>query len=109
MKKSKALPSICTAFWDNYGGLKATTLVQLNRGPAVDTRKSTYTSGPFDSEKEFNGFLLRNMVSSTPSLYLTAMQQKMRRDHKLAFSHGDLSLHKITVQDGVIVALLDWE
>ena len=90
-------------------GLQGNYIGAVNRGPAVDTRKSTYTGGPFDSEKEFNEFLLRNMVSSTPSLYRTAIQQKLRRDHKLVFSHGDLNLHNIIVRDGVIVALLDWE
>lgn len=81
----------------------------VNRGPTVDTRKSTYTGGPFESEKEFNDFLLSNMASSTPSLYRTALQQNWRRDHKIVFGRGDLSLHNIMVKGGVIVALLDWE
>ena len=90
-------------------GLEGNYIGAVNRGPAVDTRKSTYIGGPFDSEKDFNEFLLSNMISSTPSLYVTAIQQKMRRDHELVFSHGDLSLHNIIVKNGIIVALLDWE
>lgn len=90
-------------------GLQGNYIGAVNRGPAVDMRRSTYTGGPFDSEKEFNEFLLSNMTSSTPSLYRSAIQQKLRRDHKLVFSHADLNLRNIIVRDGVIVALLDWE
>ncbi len=90
-------------------GLGGSYIGAVNRGPAVDARKSTYNGGPFNSEGEFNEFLLHNMISSTPSLYLMAMQHKMRRDHAIVFSHNDLNLHNIIVKDGAIVALLDWE
>ncbi len=88
---------------------KGSYIGAVDRGPAVDLRKSTYVGGPFDSEREFNEFLLKNMVPSTPSLYSTAIRQTMRTDHNVVFSHGDLNLHNILVKDGTIVALLDWE
>jgi len=89
--------------------LKGNYIGAVDRGPVVDTRKSTYAGGPFNSESEFNEFLMRNMISSTPSLYLKSIQQTMRGDHDVVFSHGDLSLHNIMVKDGSIVAILDWE
>lgn len=88
---------------------KSSYIGAVDRGPAVDMRKSTYIGGPFDSESEFNEFLFQNMVSSSPSLYSTAMRQAMRTNHNIVFSHGDLNLHNILVKDGAIVALLDWE
>ncbi len=90
-------------------GLKGDYIGAVNRGPAVDMRRSTSRGGPFDSETDFNSFLFDNMISSTPLLYSQSIQQTMRRDHDLVFSHGDLNLHNIIVKDGDIVALLDWE
>lgn len=90
-------------------GLKGDYIGAVNRGPAVDARKSTRIGGPFDSEHDFNKFLLDNMISSTPLLFFESLQQTMRKDHELLFSHGDLNLHNIIVRDGRIVALLDWE
>ena len=72
-------------------------------------RKSTSTGGPFNSKTEFNNFLFENTISSTPLLYSQSIQQTLRRDHEIVFSHGDLNLHNIVVKDGDIVALLDWE
>ncbi len=90
-------------------GLKGNYIGAVNRGPAVDMRRSSSTGGPFDSETEFNNFLFENMISSTPLLYSQSVRQTMKRDHELVFSHGDLNLHNIIVKDGDIMALLDWE
>ncbi|KAL9101447.1 MAG: hypothetical protein Q9163_003297 [Psora crenata] len=94
---------------DQLRGLEGDYIGAVHRGPAVDMRRSTTTGGPFDSESEFNTFLLNKMISSTPLLYYQAIQQAMRHDHKIVFSHGDLNLHNILVQGAEIVALLDWE
>jgi len=93
---------------DQLRGLKGDYIGAVNRGPAVDTRKSTYVGGPFNDEKEFNKFLLGNVISAIPALYLEAMRQ-MRIGHDIVFSHGDINLHNILVKDQKIVALLDWE
>lgn len=92
-----------------FRSLKGSYIGAVDRGPAVDLRKSTYAGGPFDSESEFNEFLYNNMVSSTPSSYSTAFRQIMRTDHDIVFSHCDLNLHNILVKNGAIVALLDWK
>ena len=89
--------------------LRGTYIGAVDRGSAVDNRKSTYTGGPFETESEFNKFLLNNMVSSTPSLYLESMRETLKKDHNIVFSHGDLSLHNFIVKDGKVMALLDWE
>ena len=90
-------------------GLKGDYIGAVDRGPAVDMRRGVSTGGPFDSESEFNKFLLDNMISTTPLLYYQSIQQMMRNDHNIVFSHGDLNLHNIIVKGGEIVALLDWE
>jgi aminoglycoside phosphotransferase (APT) family kinase protein len=90
-------------------GLGGNYIDSVNRTPAVDMRKSAYIGGPFDSESEFNEFLFRNMISSTPSIYRESIQHTMRVDHNIVFSHGDLNLDNILVENGRIVALLDWE
>ena len=84
-------------------GLEHNYFGVVNREPVGDTWKPTYTCGPFDSEKETREFLLRNIDSSTLSLYLTVMQQKMSRDHKHVISDLGCSLHNIIVKYRVIV------
>lgn len=59
---------------------------------AVDTRKSDYTAGPLDSEKAFNAFLIRNMVSSvemaTPSLLAPGFSLPLSSHRNFYFSLG---------------------
>ena len=90
-------------------GLKGSYIGAVNRGPAVDLRKFRYTGGPFNSESEFNEFFLSTITSSTPFMYRSALQSKLRRDHDIVFTNADLSWRNILVKNGAIVALLDWE
>ena len=65
-------------------GLKGNYISAVNRGPAVDMRKSTSRGGPFDSESEFNKFLLDKMISSIPFDILSidiADDKKRSRDY----------------------------
>lgn len=90
-------------------GLKGDYIGAVNRGPVVDMRRSISRGGPFNSEAAFNNFLVGKMISTSPLLHRQALQQTMRIDHSIVFSHGDLNLHNIIVKDGNIVGLLDWE
>ncbi|KAF4332454.1 phosphotransferase [Fusarium beomiforme] len=69
----------------------------------------TYHSPPCRDEKAFNEFLLSALYEHTPSLVRRAFSQRLRTDHRVVFSHCDLTLRNILVQDGKIQGLVDWE
>ncbi|KAF2757104.1 kinase-like protein [Pseudovirgaria hyperparasitica] len=78
-------------------------------GSARDLRQySDYSGGPFLDEASFNLFYC-DLVQTTPSPVLEALHQQLRTDHRIVFSHCDLSQHNILVKNGKITGLLDWE
>lgn len=81
----------------------------LERGPAVDVRRTECRGGPFSNEREFNAFLLKNVVSRTPDIYRGTVHELLSDTHRIVLTHGDLNPRNIMVRDGDIVGLLDWE
>ncbi|KAH7412157.1 kinase-like domain-containing protein [Phaeosphaeria sp. MPI-PUGE-AT-0046c] len=79
-------------------------------GKARDDRQYTdYSGGPFTDEATFNSSFYFDLVRTTPIPIRTALYQQTRSDHRIVFSHCDLSQHNIMVKDGQITGLLDWE
>ena len=79
-------------------------------GPARDAHHYfDYDGGPFETEHDFNKFLLSTLVDDTPPAISAALARRLRTDHRVVFTHGDLTLRNIVVRHGRIVALLDWE
>lgn len=75
-----------------------------------DTRVHfTYHSPPCQDEKAFNEFLLSGLYEDTPSLVREALSRRLRTDHRIVFTHCDLTPRNILVQDGKIQGLVDWE
>ena len=74
--------------------------------------------GPFHNEKEFHNWCISThdwQVQHNPELYRRA-HKTFRDDHKIVFTHGDLSEFNIhievkgpEVRDACVVGLLDWE
>lgn len=78
-------------------------------GPAFDCRRRLeYSGGPFDIESDFNHFLL-DLYKATPNAIRKALRDSLRTDHRITFTHGDLSPRNIIVSKGCITGLLDWE
>ncbi|KAJ2906786.1 hypothetical protein MKZ38_010777 [Zalerion maritima] len=68
-----------------------------------------YDGGPFTTEGDFNTFLLSTLLDDTPPAIARALASRLRTDHRVVFTHGDLTQSNIIVREGRIVALLDWE
>lgn len=68
----------------------------------------SYTGGPFPDEEAFNTFIL-DFPPTTPKAISAGLATRLRCDHGVVFTHGDLSQHNILVQDNTIVGLIDWE
>lgn len=78
-------------------------------GPARDFRQySQYSGGPFPTEAEFNEFLL-DLYKVTPVPVKQALRECLDTNHRIVFTHGDLSPRNIIVADGQIQGLIDWE
>lgn len=80
-------------------------------GPARDCRYiSEYIGGPFETESQFNDFVL-NLGKRTPQLIRETLAESLQGlvGHRIVFSHADLSPRNIIVRDGKIQGLLDWE
>ncbi|KAG5757547.1 hypothetical protein H9Q72_014311 [Fusarium xylarioides] len=69
----------------------------------------TYHSPPCRDEKAFNEFLLSSLYEHTPSLVREAFSRRLRTNHRVVFTHCDLSPRNILVQDQKIQGLVDWE
>ncbi|KAG4430487.1 hypothetical protein IFR05_014030 [Cadophora sp. M221] len=68
-------------------------------GPCLDYRISGNRVRPFPSEKEFSESLCLGVL---PGL-------THRTDHKIVFTHADLNMRNILVEDGRITGIVDWE
>lgn len=85
------------------------TIGSCNGGPVRDCRRiSEYVGGPFADEQSFNEFVF-DLVRTTPTGIRNALKKRLRTNHRVVFSHGDLCQHNIIVKDNQIKGLLDWE
>lgn len=79
-------------------------------GPAVDQRSmGPIKGGPFKSEEEFNDWQLDQLLPGIPLSNRDMYHAMQKADHAIVFSHGDLGFHNVLVQNGHVVAIIDWE
>lgn len=86
----------------------------LDGSPCYDERLKGQQCGPFDSEKAFNQFRLslldRFRWEKGALEAILGIERKLRDDHRIVFTHGDLGVRNILVDvGGDVVAILDWE
>lgn len=75
-----------------------------------DSRWYTRQSGPIVSEKEFNDFLLSGPLPKTTKSYLEMMRSRLRDDHQIVLTHGNLNPRNIMVREDLTIAgLIGWE
>jgi len=63
-------------------------------------------SGPYLDEADMN---LALRLQQPLSQFGPSVMESHQRSHSLTFTHGDIDLRNIVIQDGRIVALIDWE
>jgi aminoglycoside phosphotransferase len=93
------LRSIPNRFGDSFKESTGMHLCNTYGGPLLDVRFNNHMAGPFATEAEFNEEL---KVSTAPHL-------KHKDNHWICFTHGDLNMRNILVQDGEISGVVDWE
>ncbi|EKM56140.1 uncharacterized protein PHACADRAFT_257219 [Phanerochaete carnosa HHB-10118-sp] len=81
----------------------------VNGGALRDSRiTSTGKIGPFADEAEFNDFIVPMAESFICTEILEETRRRMRDNHQVVFTHGDLAPRNILVKGSQIVAVLDW-
>ncbi|KAJ5573935.1 kinase-like protein [Penicillium hispanicum] len=99
--------------WPNPWG--SSRICSLEGTAIRSVRVPNHLAGPFESEEEFNEYLIQPSWSggfSSEAAYNNALDiaKGIRKlPHRIVFSHGDLKPHNILVKDGKITGFLDWE
>ncbi|ATY58577.1 kinase-like domain [Cordyceps militaris] len=78
-------------------GIRETTVHSRDEGPVCK------------DETEFNNYLVSSLFKQIPTVLRTSFRNHLRTDHRIVFSHGDLTPRNIMMQDGKISGVVDWE
>ncbi|PLB48316.1 hypothetical protein P170DRAFT_437984 [Aspergillus steynii IBT 23096] len=89
--------------------LKGDYIGAIDRGPAVIGRRIPIECGPFDSEQQFNEFILGDVVPSAPDLLRHYAKFALENNHHIVFAHADFAPRNVLVDGGRVTAILDWE
>ncbi len=82
----------------------------LNGAPLRDARiTGEGPVGPFADEDAFNDRLLETTAPYVKRATLSEFRSRLRGDHPIVFTHGDIAPRNIMVDGDTVVALLDWE
>ncbi|PQE13547.1 kinase-like domain protein [Rutstroemia sp. NJR-2017a WRK4] len=81
----------------------------VNNDKAIDSRRYDLEGGPFETEAQFNEFLLSDVYPQVPKCFLHMAERALLTNHAIVFAHGDLAPRNMIVRDGKVVAVLDWE
>lgn len=89
--------------------LKGDYIGAIDRGQAIIGHIASIEGGPFDSEQQFNEFILGDIVKSAPDLLRHYAKYALMDNHDIVFTHSDFSPRNILVDGGRVTAILDWE
>lgn len=80
-----------------------------NGGQLWDARITCTTRvGPFDDESTFNDTIVKWAEVFLDRTILDEIRSRMRNDHRICFTHGDLAARNLIVKDGRISGVIDW-
>ncbi|KAI0081084.1 hypothetical protein K474DRAFT_1481702 [Panus rudis PR-1116 ss-1] len=91
-----------------------TVIGSVSGGPVMDDRLymartnnvDPMTAGPFQNEEEMNDALRYHLPFSD---FDDIVKEAHARVHPLVFTHGDLKMHNILIQDGTITGIINWK
>ncbi|KAK6813287.1 hypothetical protein RU639_011075 [Aspergillus parasiticus] len=81
-------------------------------GPVTDPiLERRHNKGPFDSEEAFNNAIIEVYQSTAPKRHIKSFLAGMlsQKRHQIVFTHGDLRLQNIMVNNGHVSGIVDWE
>ncbi|QKX61978.1 uncharacterized protein TRUGW13939_09134 [Talaromyces rugulosus] len=89
--------------------LKGDYIGAVERGKAVIGQIASIEGGPFDSEQEFNDFILGDIVKAAPDILRHYAKFALTDDHEIVFTHSDFAPRNILVDEGRVTGIIDWE
>lgn len=89
--------------------LKGDYIGAVDRGKAFIGRRASIEGGPFESELQFNEFILGDLVRSAPGLIRHYAKFALTDNHEIVFTYADFAPRNILVERGRVTAILDWE
>lgn len=89
--------------------LKGDYIGAIDRGKAIIGQIASIEGDPFDSEQQFNEFILGDIVKSAPDLLRHYAKFALMDNHEIVSIHSDLAPRNILVEGGRVTAILDWE
>ncbi|RHZ49084.1 hypothetical protein CDV55_101117 [Aspergillus turcosus] len=89
--------------------LKGDYIGAIDRGKAIIGQLASIEGGPFDSEQQFNEFILGDIVKSAPDILRHYAKSALLDNHEIVFTHADFAPRNILVEGGHVTAILDWE
>jgi len=78
-------------------------------GECIDARRHARRGGPFENEDQFNDFLSSGEAHTRARPLIKLLRTLMRNDHRLVFTHSDLSPRNIMIEGLEVSGVLDWE
>ncbi|PYI32684.1 kinase-like protein [Aspergillus indologenus CBS 114.80] len=88
--------------------LKGTYIGAVGHGKACIGQRASVVGGPFDSEQQFNTFILEDLVK-LPDVLQHYAKHALTDNHEIVFTHGDFAPRNILVEGDRVTAVLDWE
>ncbi|KAJ5796421.1 uncharacterized protein N7518_004961 [Penicillium psychrosexuale] len=89
--------------------LKGDYIGAVGRGKAISRNISCIEGGPFDTEQEFNEFILGDIVDIAPDVLRHYAKFALMDNHEIVFTHSDFAPRNILVEDGRVTGIIDWE
>ena len=92
--------------------LKGNYIGAIGRGTVSMGKWGPIYGGPFDSELEFNQWILSDLHSGLPAPHRYYAERALTDGHEIVFTHSDFSSRNILVDennDYQVTAILDWE
>ncbi|OAR01697.1 hypothetical protein LLEC1_07484 [Akanthomyces lecanii] len=81
-----------------------------DRTAVRDTRVRFMYEGPIcHDEDSFNNYLISSLFSQTPSMLRESFRDNLQTNHRVVFTHGDLTPRNILMHSGRIAGVVDWE
>ncbi|KAJ5113261.1 hypothetical protein N7456_001795 [Penicillium angulare] len=90
--------------------LKGTYIGGVDGGTAITGKYVSIEGGPFDSEQDFNQWILEDLAPDLPAIYQHFAKNALTDDHEIVFTHSDFATRNILVDgNSQVTAILDWE
>lgn len=87
--------------------MKGDYIGAIDHGKAIIGQLASSEGGPFDSEQQFNEFILGDMIRSAPDILRHYAKFVLMDNYEIVFTHADFFPRNILVEGGRVAAVID--